>query len=72
MDHHGKCRLKFIVYDTDEQIKVDLMAKKCLVEPSNSFFEEINDIEGIQTKLISENIEVAAERKPGYKQFAKT
>ena len=70
-EHHGKCRLKFIVYDTDEQIKVDLIAKKCLVEPSNAFFEEIKDIEGIQTKLVSEKIEVAPDRRPGYKKFAK-
>lgn len=69
--HHGKCRLKLIVYDEEEQIKVDLLAKKYLIEPSNDFFEEIKGIDGIEAKIISEKVAIAQDRKPAYKQFAR-
>lgn len=70
-EFHGKCLLKLVVYDTTEQIKVDLMAKKYLVDPSNSFFEEIADIEGINAKIVSADIEISADRRPAYKKYAK-
>jgi hypothetical protein len=60
-----------VVYDTTEQIKVDLMAKKYLVDPSNDFFEEIGDIEGINAQIVSADIEISADRRPAYKKYAK-
>jgi DNA polymerase III subunit alpha len=70
-EYHGKCLLKLIVYDEEEQIKADLMAKKYLVEPANELFEEIADIEGISAKIIPKAIEISADRRPAYKKYAK-
>ncbi len=67
----GKCLLKVNVYDNEEQIKVDLIAKKYLLEPSNQLFEDITGIEGITAKIISSGVEIKAERRPAYKQYAK-
>jgi DNA polymerase-3 subunit alpha len=67
----GKCLLKVNVYDNQEQIKVDLIAKKYMLDPSNQFFEDIAGIEGITAKIISSGVEIQAERKPAYKQYAK-
>ncbi len=70
-NHHGKCRLKVIVYDETEQIKVDLMAKKYLIAPSNEFFAEISALEGIQAKIVPQKPELAPDRRPAYKQYAR-
>jgi DNA polymerase III subunit alpha len=70
-EYHGKCLLKLVVYDTEEQIKVDLMAKKYLVDPSNAFFEELANIDGIDAKIISSGVEIATDRRPAYKKYAK-
>ncbi len=69
--YHGKCLLKLVVYDTQEQIKIDLMAKKYLVDPANEFFEEIERLDGIESKVISKGVEVAPDRKPAYMKYAK-
>ncbi len=69
--HHGKCRLKVRVYDETEQIKVDLLAKKYLVAPSNEFFAEISALEGIQAKIVPKKPELAPDRRPAYKQYAR-
>jgi len=71
MNHHGKCILKLVVYDTEEQIKVELLAKKYLINPSNEFFKAITEIDFIQARLVAKKIEIAAERRPAYKQYAK-
>ena len=70
-NHHGKCILKLVVYDTEEQIKVELLAKKYLIDPSNEFFKAVAEIDFIQTRLIAKKIEISAERRPAYKQYAK-
>ena len=69
--HHGKCPLKVIVYDHEEKITVDLMAKKYLVEPSNEFFAELDGLAGVQVRLIGKTTELVQENKrPGYRQYA--
>lgn len=70
-EYHGKCLLKLVVYDTAEQIKVDLMAKKYLIDPSNTFFEEIADIDCLNAKIVSADIEISADKRPAYKKYAK-
>ena len=70
-EYHGKCLLKLVVYDTEEQIKVDCIAKKYLVDPSNSFFEEIADMEGIKARIISTGVEISKDNRPAYKKYAK-
>lgn len=70
-NHHGKCILKLVVYDTEEQIKVELLAKKYLIDPSNEFFKAVAELGFIQTRLIAKKIEISAERRPAYKQYAK-
>lgn len=70
-EYHGKCLLKLIVYDTAEQMQVDLMAKKYLIDPSNSFFKEIADIDGLNAKIVSVDIEISADKRPAYKKYAK-
>jgi DNA polymerase-3 subunit alpha len=69
--YHGKCLLKLVVYDTQEQIKIDLMAKKYLVEPKNEFFEEIGRLDGIESRVISKGVEIAPDKKPAYMKYAK-
>jgi len=70
-EYHGKCLLKLVLYDTEEKIKIDLMAKKYLVDPSNSFFKEVADIDGVNAKIISSGVEISADTRPAYKKFAK-
>ena len=70
MKHHGKRILKLVIYDEAEQMKVDTIAKKYLVEPSNEFFNDIAAFEGIQARIISKGVEVQPERKPAYRQYA--
>jgi hypothetical protein len=47
------------------------MAKKYLVDPANTFFEEIAEIDGINAKIISAGVEISADRRPAYKKYAK-
>jgi hypothetical protein len=69
--HHGKRVLKLLIYDEEEQMMVDTIAKKYLVEPSNEFFTEIKSFDGLDVRIISKGVEVKPERKPAYKQYAK-
>ena len=48
------------------------MAKKFLVEPSNEFFEEIAGLDGTSARIISSGVEIKPDRRPNYKQYAKT
>lgn len=68
--YHGKRVLKIVIYDEEEQMKVDTVAKKYLIEPSNEFFAEVAGFDGISARIISSGVEIQPERKPGYKQYA--
>ncbi|MEN8248704.1 MAG: DNA polymerase III subunit alpha [Bacteroidota bacterium] len=69
--YHGKCRLKLVVYDAEESIKIDLLAKKYLVDPVNELFNEIKELEGIDHRIISKGVELGIEQKPAYKHYSK-
>lgn len=69
--NHGKCQVKVNVFDEDEKIRVDLMAKKYLIDPSNEFFEEIDGLEGVSARIISKGVEIQNDRRPSYKQYAR-
>jgi DNA polymerase-3 subunit alpha len=68
--YHGNCRIKLVVYDSEEKIKVDLLAKKYLVDPINEFFEEIKKLEGIDYRIISKGVELGLDQKPAYKHYS--
>jgi DNA polymerase-3 subunit alpha len=69
-NHHGKRVLKLMIYDEQEQIMVDTIAKNYLVEPSNEFFADISGLDGVEARIISKGVEVQPERKPAYKKYA--
>ena len=68
--HHGKRIMKLVIYDEAEQMMVDTVAKKYLVEPSNDFFAEIAGFDGVEARLLSKGVEIQPERKPAYRQYA--
>jgi DNA polymerase-3 subunit alpha len=69
-EHHGKRVLKIVIYDEEEQMKVDTVAKKYLVDPSNEFFAELAQFDGFEYRIVSSGVEIQPERKPAYKQYA--
>jgi uncharacterized membrane-anchored protein YjiN (DUF445 family) len=71
LKHHGKKVLKLVIYDEEEQMMVDTVAKKLLVEASNEFFSDLASLDGIESRIISKGVEIKQEKKPAYKQYAK-
>jgi len=70
-DHSGQCKLKVNLTDVEEGMKVELLSKKYMVDPSNDFFKSIRELEDVDVRLISKKIDIPVDTRPDFKKFAK-
>ncbi|NNF22412.1 MAG: DNA polymerase III subunit alpha [Saprospiraceae bacterium] len=71
-NHPGKCKFKVNLIDMGEGLKVDLLSKKHMIDPSNEFFDDVKELEDVDLKLISKKIEMPVDKKPDFKKYAKS
>jgi hypothetical protein len=48
----GDCFLKLMLFDSDEKMVVETIARKCRIQPTNNLIEQLASVEGISYKLI--------------------
>jgi DNA polymerase-3 subunit alpha len=70
-EHPGKVKLKINLLDSSDGLKVDLLSKKFMIDPSNDFFKSIESLEDVNIRLVSKNVEIPADTRPDFKKFAK-
>ena len=71
IENPGKCRFVVTLYSKEENLKVDLLSKRYLVNPSNELINELTLMDSVQYKIVSDKIEVPKETRPDFKKFAK-
>ncbi|MCB0496959.1 MAG: DNA polymerase III subunit alpha [Cyclobacteriaceae bacterium] len=70
-ENPGKCKFVVTLYSAEESMKVELLSKRYMVNPSNHLIEGLTMLDAVSYKIISDKIDLPADNRPDFKKYAK-
>ncbi len=72
IENPGKCKFVVSLYSEAEQLRIELLSKKYLVNPTNELINGLMLLDSVEYKIVSDKVSVPKETRPDFKKFAKS
>lgn len=70
-ENPGKCKFIVTLYSAEENLKVELLSKRYMVNPTNHLIEGLTLLDAVSYRIISDKIDLPADNRPDFRKYAK-